>query len=285
VGPGSVLRDLLACPQIAATKLTQIFRQAAQSDIIRHAHAINSGMMPPIAKFSRELVQARGWPKTDFYLIEQEDQEMMAKVAQWAVTKMSAMLGFDPSIDVQLLTPMKRGTAGVGNLNLELQRLLNPSPSDKIERFDGSTWGIGDRLMQVKNNYDYFIFNGDQGRIVSFKRDEANDVVAMIVDFDGREVEIDRSDFNEMVLSYACTVHKSQGSEYPVVIICLHTAHFTLLQRNLLYTAVTRGKKAVVLVAHPNALSMAVSNNRVSKRNTYLTERLNAPEQIHPVQG
>lgn len=274
IGPGSVLRDLLASPQVAATKLTHIFRQAAESDIIRHAHSINNGTMPPISKFSRELVKARGWPRTDFYLIEKEDQADIAAIAKWVVLGMAQKLGFDPNNDVQLLTPMKRGAAGVISLNVELQKILNPNPSDKFERYNGESWGVGDRLMQIKNNYDYVIFNGDQGRIVKLIRDDSNDVTAVVVDFDGREVEIERADFNELVLSYACTVHKSQGSEYPMVVMLLHTSHFTLLQRNLLYTGVTRGKKVVVLIAHPQALSMAVANNRVSKRNTYLMERI-----------
>jgi exodeoxyribonuclease V alpha subunit len=275
VGPGSVLRDLLNTPSMAATRLTQIFRQAAASDIVRHAHAINQGMTPPIERLSSEIVRARGWPKTDFFLIEEEDQTKMADKAVWAATHMAPRLGFDPLADVQVLTPMKRGDAGVGNLNRVLQGALNPSPGDSIKRFDLATWGVGDRLMQLKNNYDYDIYNGDQGRIVRFTRkQDDSDPTHLVLDVDGREVEIEREDFHQLTLAYAATVHKSQGSEFPFVVICLHTSHFTLLQRNLLYTGVTRGKKCVVLIAHPQALSMAVANNKVSRRNTYLTQRL-----------
>ena len=275
VGPGSVLRDLLNTPSMAATRLTQIFRQAAASDIVRHAHAINQGMTPPIERLSGEIVRARGWPKTDFFLIEEEDQTKMADKAVWAATHMALRLGFDPLADVQVLTPMKRGDAGVGNLNRVLQGALNPSPGDSIKRFDLATWGVGDRLMQLKNNYDYDIYNGDQGRIVRFTRkQDDSDPTHLVLDVDGREVEIEREDFHQLTLAYAATVHKSQGSEFPFVVICLHTSHFTLLQRNLLYTGVTRGKKCVVLIAHPQALSMAVANNKVSRRNTHLTQRL-----------
>ena len=274
VGPGSVLRDLIASPKIASTRLTHIFRQALESDIIRHAHAINSGIVPPICKISRELVKARGWPQTDCYLVECDDQARMTQIALWVATTMSKALGFDPQADVQVLSPMKRGEAGVIALNARMQAAINPDPTDKITRPDQTIWGVGDWLMQTRNNYDYGIFNGDQGRILSFKRDDAGDVVSLVADFDGNEIEIEHSDFYDLTLAYARTVHKSQGSEYPMVILCLHTAHYTLLQRNLLFTGMTRSRKTVVLIVHPQALSMAVTNNRVSRRNTYLSERI-----------
>jgi len=271
-----VLRDLLLSPAVASTRLTHIFRQAAASDIVRYSHAINQGMTPPIAKFSREIVAARGFPQTDFFLIEEEDQEKLAAKAVWAATSMARMLGFDPGTQVQLLTPMKRGAAGVVMMNAALQRVINPTPEDKVTRFDESVWGLGDRLMQLKNNYDYDIYNGDQGKIVGFKREHLDsDPTEMSLDVDGVVKEIERADWGELTLAYAATVHKFQGSECPFVVVCLHTSHFTLLQRNLLYTALTRGKKCVVLVAHPQALAMAVANNRVSRRNTHLCERLN----------
>ena len=197
---------------------------------------------------------------------------------KFCVNRLAPALGFNPQQDVQVLSPMRRGEAGILNLNTALRQVLNPNPPDTITRPDGSAWGVGDRLMQIKNDYEYGLMNGDQGTIREFRRDEARDVLGMVVDFDGQEVEIEPGDFGQLVLAYACTVHKSQGSEYPMVIICLHTGHFTLLVRNLLYTAVTRSRKVVVLIAHPQALSMAVGNNRVARRNTYLTERIDGPE-------
>ena len=276
VGPGSILRDLIASPRVATTKLTQIFRQAAGSDIIRHAHAINGGITPPICKLNRELVAARGWPKTDFYLIESDDQERMAAIAEWCVTAMAVRLGFDPKREVQVLTPMRKMAAGVVELNKRLQSALNPEPEDHIKRWDESVWGVGDRIMQLKNNYQYPLFNGDQGQITGFKHDDAGDVTHMTCDFEGQVVDIERADFNEQTLAYASTVHKSQGSEYPMVVMVLHKAHYQLLQRNLLYTGITRSRKVVVLIADPSALSRAIANNKVARRNTYLMERLEA---------
>ena len=285
IGPGSVLRDLIASRLVASTMLTHIFRQAAESDIIRHAHSINNGVIPQITKLSRELVLARGWPVTDMYMIECDDQSRQASIACWCSTFMASALGFKPLEDVQVLTPMRRGDAGTINLNTQLQRVLNPTPADSLSRPDGGTWGIGDRLMQLRNNYDQGIFNGDHGHIREFVR-KNGDVVSIKMDFDGVEVNVGKADFFDMTLAYACTIHKSQGSEYPMVVMCLHTAHYVLLVRNLLFTAATRTRKLAVLICHPQALSMAVNNNRVSKRNTYLTERIdNASNQVFDVQG
>jgi exodeoxyribonuclease V alpha subunit len=296
VGPGSILRDLIACGRVAVTKLTHIFRQAAGSDIIRHAHAINKGIVPPIARINREHVLARGWPQSDFVMMEVVDQDKQAKAAVWAATTLARSMGFDPKTDVQVLTPMRKGDAGVANLNKVLQEAINPNPPESIDRPDGTHWGTGDRLMQLCNHYPgkddsnpYYLFNGEQGLLTSFVREEdaKRSVEGINTNFDDDEILIERADFNELTLANAMTVHKSQGSEYAMVIIVLHTAHYVLLQRNLFYTGVTRGRKFVVLITHPDALSMAVHNNRISKRNTYLQERLNeeeAPggtEQIH----
>jgi len=272
IGPGSILRDLLASGQVAATRLTHIFRQAEGSDIIRHAHAINKGIVPDISRINREIIAARGWPNTDCFLIQEEDQAKQAKIALWCATAMATHLGFDPRSDVQVLSPMRNGESGIYNLNKILQAGINPNPTDSIRR-PNSTWGVGDRLMQLRNNYNLGIFNGDQGTLISITREDG-DVVGIVVDFDGVEITIKHNGFNELTLAYATTIHKSQGSETPMVIIVLHTAHFMLLVRNLIFTGWTRGKKRVVLIAHPQAFSMAVHNNKVSKRNTYLSERL-----------
>jgi exodeoxyribonuclease V alpha subunit len=273
VGPGSVLRDLLGCPKIAATKLTKPQRQAVGSDIVRHAHDINNGVTPQIQKVSREIIKARGWPKTDMMLIECDDQEKQAAIVRWCVSKLVPAFGFNPAEDVQVLSPMKKGAAGVENLNKQVQDVINPNPEDSIDRF-GTRWGSGDRMMNTRNNRETGLCNGDQGRIVRFERNAEAEVVKLIGSFDGQDKELERVDWNDLMLAYACTVHKSQGSEYPVVIMCLHTGHFKMLQRNMLYTGVTRSRKLVILVAHPQAVSMAVRNNQVSKRNTYLMERL-----------
>lgn len=273
VGPGSVLRDLLGCTKIAATKLTKPQRQAEGSDIVRLAHEINNGINPQIQKVSREIVKARGWPKTDMMLIECDDQEKQANIVRWCVSKLVPALGFSPSDDVQVLSPMKKGAAGVENLNKQVQEVVNPNPEDSIDRF-GTRWGSGDRMMNTRNNRETGLCNGDQGKIVRFERNAEAEVVKLVGTFDGEDKELDRVDWNDLMLAYACTVHKSQGSEYPVVIMCLHTGHYKMLQRNMLYTGITRSRKLVILVAHPQAVSMAVRNNQVSKRNTYLMERL-----------
>ena len=176
--------------------------------------------------------------------------------------------GVDPVDDIQVLTPMHRGELGAVNLNAELQALLNPRG---VEFAQGSrTFRTGDKVMQVRNNYDLGVFNGDLGRIESVNPEERQ----VTVRFDERRAAYDRSDLDELVLGYACSIHKAQGSEYPVVVMPLHTQHYALLQRNLLYTGITRGKKLVVIVGMPKAVAIAVGNNRVRHRNTRLAERI-----------
>jgi exodeoxyribonuclease V alpha subunit len=176
--------------------------------------------------------------------------------------------GFDPLDDIQVLTPMHRGMVGAGNLNIRLQEMLNPSANSV------SLWGrnfrVGDKVMQIRNNYDKEVFNGDIGRISGLD-EEARELT---ISFDGRKVDYDFADLDEVVLAYAVSVHKAQGSQYPVVVIPVHTQHYLLLQRNLIYTAITRGQKLVVMVGTPKALAMAVNNNKTRKRYTRLTQRL-----------
>jgi len=258
VGAGSVLKDIIESNIAPVVKLNEIFRQARESRIIINAHRINQGVLP-------SLDDGAG----DFFFIEREDPEEVLKViVDLARNRIPRRFGFDPLNDVQVLTPMNRGIVGTANLNLELQKILNPREAE-LSR-GGKSLKVGDKVMQIRNNYDKEVFNGDIGRIVKIDREDQEIVVL----FDGRPVVYDFSDLEEIVLAYAVSVHKSQGSEYPAVIIPVLTQHYVLLQRNLLYTAVTRGKKLVVLVGTKKALAIAVKNNRTQKRYTGLRRRL-----------
>jgi exodeoxyribonuclease V alpha subunit len=257
VGPGSVLRDLIDSGTVPVVVLRRIFRQAGESLIVQNAHRILHGE-------SLLLEPKRG--KRDFVFIPREREEDALSVIQELVKKrIPHLLGAQ---DVQILSPMHRGLLGTVHLNRELQRLLNPE-GKSIER-GGTIFRHGDRVMQLRNNYDKGIFNGDLGRIVKLDTDEGE----LDVDFDGRKVSYDLEDLDEINLAYATSVHKSQGSEYPAVVIALHTSHFPMLHRSILYTAVTRGKELVVLVGSKKALAMAIKNVRIEKRFTGLKERL-----------
>jgi exodeoxyribonuclease V alpha subunit len=257
VGPGSVFRDIIESNAAPVVELNEIFRQSRESRIIVNAHRINEGQLP--------LDDGSG----DFFFIEREDPEEVLKVIlELARDRIPRRFGFDPLSDVQVLTPMNRGIVGTANLNLELQKTLNPREAE-LSR-GGKNLKVGDKVMQIRNNYDKEVFNGDIGRIVKIDREDQETVVL----FDGRAVVYDFADLDEIVLAYAVSVHKSQGSEYPAVIIPVLTQHYVLLQRNLIYTAVTRGKKLVVLVGTKKALAIAVKNNRTQKRYTGLRRRL-----------
>ena len=261
VGAGNVLRDIIASGAVPVVELNEIFRQAKESLIIVNAHRINSGQIPPL-KPSREKLD-------DFYFIEQEDPEEVLKTILDLVKKrIPGRFRFDPIDDIQVLTPMHKGTVGASNLNMELQKALNPSEEELIR--GSRAYHVRDKVMQVRNNYDKEVFNGDIGRITRI--DQENQEVT--ISFDGREVIYDYPDLDEIVLAYAASVHKSQGSEYPAVIIPLLTQHYVLLQRNLIYTAVTRGRKLVVIVGTKRALAIAVKNNKTEKRYSYLKNRL-----------
>lgn len=265
VGAGNVLSDLIRSGAFPVTTLTEIFRQARESRIVLNAHRINAGKMPRAESTGEEL--------TDFYFIEKEEPERVADIIVALVrNRIPRRFGLDPVEDIQVLTPMHRGVVGAGNLNLVLQKALNPRSLDAEAGFlrGGRVFAEGDKVMQIRNNYDKEIFNGDMGRIVRLDREEQTVTVRV----EGRDVPYDFSEMDELVHAYAVSVHKSQGSEYPAVVIPLLTQHYMLLQRNLLYTAVTRGKKLVVLVGTRKALAIAVRNDRREKRYSLLTERI-----------
>jgi exodeoxyribonuclease V alpha subunit len=263
VGAGNVLRDIIDSGSVPTVRLNEIFRQSQQSLIIVNAHKINHGGFPI-------LTSARG-KLQDFYFIEvEEPEEACRKVIELCSEKIPATFGFDPITDIQVLAPMHRGIIGAANLNAELQKHLNRS-TDELAR-GGRTMKAGDKVMQIRNNYDKDVYNGDIGRIVSIDREEQE----LTVDFDGRAVLYDFIELDELVLAYAVSVHKSQGSEYPAVVMPLLTQHYLMLQRNLLYTAVTRGKKLVVIIGTRKALAIAIKNDRPRLRHTKLKERLTA---------
>jgi len=264
IGPGCVLRDIINSGVITVCFLTEIFRQAAQSSIITNAHRINSGLLP---QWPQGKVES---PKdSDFYFIEAEEPEKGVDIIKRLFKeKIKGQFGFNPLEDIQVLTPMLRGELGSRNLNLVLQEAINPA-GDSIQRY-GWTFRTGDKVMQIVNNYDKDVFNGDIGRIISFNHEEKE----LLVRFEDREIIYDFEELDELVLSYAITIHKSQGSEYPCVIVPIHTQHYQLLQKNLLYTAVSRGRKLVVLVGTKKALHIAVNRIESSKRVTSLKARL-----------
>jgi len=260
VGPGSVLRDLIDCGAVEVARLTEIFRQARESHIVVNAHLINKGQVPNLDVGGDDL---------DFFYIERDEpEEALATILELVARRIPQRFRLDPLDDIQVLAPMHRGTIGAANLNSELQRLLNPEGVPVGSGARG--FRIGDKVMQVRNNYDLNVYNGDIGRIIM--TDEKSREVT--VRFDSRLVRYDALDLDELVLAYACSVHKSQGSEYPAVVIPLHTQHYLMLQRNLLYTGITRGKKLVVLVGSRRAVNIAVKNDRIRKRWTRLADRL-----------
>jgi exodeoxyribonuclease V alpha subunit len=261
VGAGDVLRDLIESGIVPITRLNTIFRQAANSKIITNAHLINQGKFP-------EFSQGDG----DFFLFSAEDATAAADWVIGIVTeKVPQKFGFDPVKDIQVLSPIYRGPAGVMALNERLQEKLNPSANNKPERkLFGTIFRLGDKVMQTQNNYDKDVYNGDIGFI------RAIDLIdqTLTVDFDGRSANYDWSDTDQLTLAYVVSVHKAQGSEFPVVVMPVVTQHYTMLQRNLLYTAITRARKLCVLAGSRRAIGMAVKNNKVAHRFTALEWRL-----------
>ncbi len=260
VGPGNVLADLIKSGAITVIRLDEIFRQADQSLIVVNAHRVNSGNMPQIESDPDE---------SDFFFVHRDDPEEAAELAiEFATQRIPAKFGLDPIQDIQVLSPMHRGVLGVTHLNERLQEILTPGSRELVAGW--RRFRIGDKVMQIRNNYELDVFNGDLGRISSI--DYANR--ELTVNFDGRFVVIPAENLEDIVPAYACTIHKSQGSEYPAVVIVLHHQHHVMLQRNLLYTAITRGRRLVVIVGSRRALGRAVHNATVRLRYSLLAQRL-----------
>jgi exodeoxyribonuclease V alpha subunit len=260
VGPGTVLADIIASGRIPTVTLTEIFRQAATSQIIVNAHRMNQGQLPVM----------RDDGKSDFYVIRADSpEEIQAKLLRVVTERIPQRFGLHPIRDVQVLTPMNRGSLGARALNGVLQEALNPEATPRVTRF-GWTYAPGDKVIQTVNNYEKDVFNGDIGRVNQVDVEEGQ----VEIDFDGRLVSYDVGELDEVALAYAATVHKSQGSEYPVVVLPLATQHYPMLARNLLYTGVTRGKQLVVVIGQPRAVAIAVRNVRSVQRLTNLAARL-----------
>jgi exodeoxyribonuclease V alpha subunit len=262
VGPGNVLRDMIESRRVPAVYLTEIFRQARESNIIVNAHQINEGYFPTVLPTDRETLQ-------DFYFIEQDDPEkVLNTIKELCCVRIPRRFKLHPFSDIQVLTPMHKGIVGTANLNRVLQGALNPS-THMIERM-GRTFKLGDKVMQIRNNYSKEVFNGDIGTISEI----GGEMDGLTVEYDSHAVVYDFSELDELVLAYAVSVHKSQGSEYGAVILPVMTQHFVLLQRNLIYTGITRAKELVVLIGSKKALAIAIKNDKPQRRLTRLAYRL-----------
>jgi exodeoxyribonuclease V alpha subunit len=264
VGPGQILADVIASGAVPVVRLTEVFRQAAQSRIITSAHRINQGSIPDLSKPEGD---------SDFYFVQADDPETaVPRIVELVKTRIPQRFGLDPIRDIQVLCPMNRGGVGARSLNIELQAALNPAGERKVERF-GWTFAPGDKVMQIENDYDKEVYNGDIGYV----DDVDPDAGELTASFDGRAVVYGFGELDTLVPAYAATIHKSQGSEYPAVVIPVLTQHYAMLQRNLLYTGVTRGKKLVVLVGQKKAVAIAVRNVSGRRRWSKLNEWLAAP--------
>jgi exodeoxyribonuclease V alpha subunit len=261
VGPGQVLADVIASGAVPVVRLTEVFRQAAQSRIITSAHRINQGLIPDLTPSGSE---------SDFYFVPADDPEAaVPRIIELVKTRIPKRFGFDPIRDIQVLCPMNRGGVGARSLNIELQAALNPAGDAKVERF-GWTFAPGDKVMQIENDYDKEVYNGDIGYIAAIDPVDGK----LTARFDGRALTYAFGELDMLVPAYAATIHKSQGSEYPAVVIPVMTQHYPMLQRNLLYTGVTRGKKLVVLVGQKKAVAIAVRNVSGRRRWSKLQEWL-----------
>jgi exodeoxyribonuclease V alpha subunit len=270
VGPGSVLRDLIRSSRVPVAHLTEVFRQSAGSRIITNAHRVNRSELPELDSSS----------ESDFYFIERDTPEsILTTLLDVVKNRIPRKFGLDPLEEVQVLSPMNRGSLGVRELNLLLQRELNPRPADEpfAEKF-GWRFQKGDRIIQTENNYDKEVFNGDIGRIIGIDPVEKE----VRANFEGHEVVYDFGELDEVALASAITIHKSQGSEFPAVVMPIATQQYLLLQRNLIYTAMTRGKKLVVLIGQRRALQMAIRNRESSRRLGGLLARLEMNEEAVP---
>ena len=261
VGPGNVLRDLIDSGSVPSRKLETIFRQKTGGWIVQNAHHINQGEFIEVPKEGSA---------SDFFFIETgEPEQVIQRVIELVADRIPKRFGFDPMQDIQVLTPMRKNQLGADNLNEILQETMNPG-GPQVQRF-GRKYREGDRVMQIRNNYDKDIYNGDIGRICAVDIDQQQ----VSVSFDGRRIDYDLAELDELVHAYACSIHKSQGCEYPVVVIALATQHYKLLQRNLLYTAITRGRQLACIVGSSKALRIAIRNNEIKLRRTGLRARLN----------
>src|SRR5258707_5124403 len=274
VGPGNVLRDLLRSEAIPSVVLTELFRQAQQSPIVVNAHRINAGQMPSL---KRE-------PTADFFFVAEEDPvRAQHLVIDFVQRRIPTHYHLNPTTDIQVLSPMYKGPVGVTSLNEDCQPRLNPNAFVSLE-WSGRTLRLGDKVMQVRNNYDKGVFNGDVGWIRAINKENSTVKVEFLEEAGPLLVSYDFHELDELLLAYAVTVHKSQGSEYPAIVLTLVNQHYMLLQRNLLYTAITRAKRLCVVIGQPRALEVAVRNNRVALRNTGLAERLSQLVQVHLVE-
>jgi exodeoxyribonuclease V alpha subunit len=265
VGPGQILADVIASGAVPVVRLTEVFRQAAQSRIITSAHRINQGSIPDLSKPDGD---------SDFYFVQADDPETaVPRIIELVKTRIPQRFGLDPIRDIQVLCPMNRGGVGARSLNIELQAALNPAGERKVERF-GWTFAPSDKVMQIENDYDKEVYNGDIGYIDDVDPDGGE----MSVSFDGRAVTYGFGELDTLVPAYAATIHKSQGSEYPAVVIPVLTQHYAMLQRNLLYTGVTRGKRLVVLIGQSKAVAIAVRNVSGRRRWSKLNEWLSGAE-------
>ena len=262
VGPGSPFRDMIRSGCLPVARLAHIFRQGRGSAIVASAHQVNRGEVPEVTP--------PGTPLQDFYFIEREDQDAILEVIEELVTRrIPSRFGLDPMRDIQVLSPMRNGTIGVHNLNARLHDLLNPDGEGL--QVGATTFRVGDRVMQVRNDYERHVFNGDVGLV---SRVDPRDGGRLVVSVDGQPVIYERADLDDLVLAYAVSVHKSQGSEYPAIVMPVTTHHYKMLQRNLLYTGITRGQRLVVLVGTRRALRIAVQNHDQALRNGLLATRL-----------
>jgi exodeoxyribonuclease V alpha subunit len=263
VGPGMVLEDIIRSGAAVVVRLAHIFRQAEASRIVVNAHRVNQGLMPIVGNDD---------PKTDFFFIEKDEPEaIVATIKSLLRERITRRFGLHPVRDIQVLTPMHKGQLGAANLNAELQQSLNPE-GPSVSR-GARLFRVGDKIMQVRNNYDLEVYNGDIGQVTGI--DDGERTLEAV--FEGRQVSYDDTNLDELVLAYACSIHKAQGSEYPCVVIPLHTQHYVMLRRNLLYTAITRGRRLVVLVGSQRALTTAVRSDDTVARFTGLSRRLSGP--------
>jgi exodeoxyribonuclease V alpha subunit len=276
VGPGNVLRDLITSEEIPTVTLTDLFRQARGSQIFLAAHEVNHGAVPRIDNA----------PDHDLFFVRADSEEAVVDAIKRLLReRIPRRFKLDPVDDVQVISPMHAGPAGVTALNADLQALLNPPRPGIPELVRGTrVFRLGDKVMQIRNNYEKDVYNGDVGRVAAVEGDEARITVAFGAEEGGSAVEYESADLDQLVLAYAVSVHKAQGSEFPCIVLPLVTRHFMLLQRNLLYTAITRARQLCVLVGSEKALAVAVNTDHRERRNTRLSARLRRDPHIEDLQ-